>query len=168
MNVHAIIVDLGGDVKRSYESIKDCAATSVISYKRPDDFNQYTGPNNSYNYLAQHASIDQTINELIKEAESDYYVVITSGEEVHNITETLEKYTANKKLALVKPYCKYSKLVVHSKTHLFLFGNGSQSIEEKIDIMSQNNNETHLVLNSIEELYESVKQLTWRSDCNSN
>ncbi len=160
MQVHAIIVDTGGDLKKSFDSVKDCSATSIISYKLAhvvDNLEYFLGPNNGYHYLAEHASVDEEINKLIKEVESEFYVVITAGEELSNITQALTEYTKEKKLALVKPYCKYSKLVVHSKTHLFLFGNGSQNIEEKIEISSINNKEEYMVLESIEELYEQNK-----------
>ena len=168
MNVHAIIIDTGNDIKRTFDAVRDCSAISILSYKMVDNMKDYLGPNYGYHYLAETRAPEDEINDLIKDVESDYYLVIYSGETVKDIVATLEKYKSQAKLSMVKPEYGLNKLIVHSQTHLWLLGFQSQTIMEKIDIQSKNEEKEYLVLQNIKELYERTAAITESGSSNSD
>lgn len=162
--IHAFIINKNEstveDLMNTFNSVLDCNAISVLSYKLVEGFEYFiTTSNRGFHLLTPETTIEKEINDLVKKVESDYYIVLNAGSIVENIKEKIEKYTQEdeavgmkRKLAMVKSKYELDGLLVHSLTHLAFLGFGEQTIMEKIEICAKNNNEEHFILESLDEL----------------
>ena len=156
MKVHAIILgdDNVEDVKKSFNSVIDCDAISVLNYTLVDGFEQFLGNNRGYHHLAKDVSFEDEINKVVREVDSDYYVVLDSGYTVNNISSAINKFYDKNKFTMVLPESGLNKLIVNSHVHNRLFGfSQKQSIIEKIKIFAENTGEQNMILKDIEVLY---------------
>jgi hypothetical protein len=173
INLHCFIFCYGGDLKSTFDSVKNqCCAISVLSHKLREDFQYYISDRSGYHHIFFDKPFEYELDSLIKEIESDFYIILYAGTTIDNIAATLDKYCQNNKLSLVKPKDCLNLMIVNARAHLYYEGNGPvkeneidnngetgfyQTIQDKIEIAAKNNNQEYLILESIDKLYELSK-----------
>ena len=163
--IHAIILDFGGDIDKTLDSVQDCDTKDIITKRRLATFEvQHLIDRNCFvTQLTGVQTIEKEINDLVGKTDSNYVFIINSGETVDNLVTRIEKYTEKKKISMIRPApygyneegkLDYSlnKLLVNTPTGRWLCWFGTQSIMEKIEIQAKNEGREDLILNSIEDL----------------
>ena len=166
--IHLIILDFGGDIDKTLDSLQDCDTKDIITKRKltTSEIQHLIDRDCFITKLTGVQTIEKEINDLVAKTDSNYIFIINSGETVDNLVARIEKYTEKKKISMIRPVpygynmegqldFSLNKLLVNSPTWRWFCGFGAQTIMEKVEIQAKNEGREDLTLNSIEDLDEN-------------